>query len=114
MTATRGLGNLLARGCDQAANSLAMTDLRAKSEIACGRLDIERPAFGSRPAAIDFDPYRLAGGRRGSSNVVGRDFFRMGDEIAELLATFCIAGLHGGARGVVDKDVGPVGHRRDA
>ena len=55
MTATRGIGNLLARGFDQTANSLAMTDLRAKPEIARGRLDIEGAALGFRLAGIDLD-----------------------------------------------------------
>jgi len=55
MTVIRRIGNLLARGFDQAANSLAMTDLRAKPEIAHCRLEIERAAFGLRPAGIDLD-----------------------------------------------------------
>src|SRR4029079_6588564 len=114
MTATRGLGNLpLTRGFDQAANSLAMTDLRAKPEILCGGFNVKRPAFGFRPAGIDFDADRLAGPCSSSADVVGCDSLRMGDEIAELLAAFCIAGLHRGPRGVVDIDVRPVGHRCD-
>ncbi|HLB83681.1 MAG TPA: hypothetical protein VJK00_03040, partial [Steroidobacteraceae bacterium] len=84
----------LARGFDQTANSLAMTDLRAKPEIARGRFNVERPAISSRPAGIDFDAYGLAGGCCRSSDVVRRDLLRMRDEITELLAAFCIAGLH--------------------
>src|SRR5689334_17006053 len=104
MTAVRGIGNMLARGFDQAANSLAMTDLRAKSEIARGRFDIERPAFGFCPAGIDLDAYGLACGGGGGGDVLGRDSLRMRDEVAELPAAFCIAGLHRGAGRIVDID----------
>src|SRR6476646_5420249 len=91
-----------------------MTDLRAKPEIARGRFNVERPAISSRPAGIDFDAYGLAGGCCRSSDVVRRDFLRMRDEITELLAAFCIAGLRGAAASSVDITIVPLGHRRDA
>ena len=47
MTATHEIGNLSQRvSLDQAANPFAMTDLRAKPEIARGRLDVERTPRG--------------------------------------------------------------------
>ena len=88
MTAAHEIGNLLAHRFDQAANSLAMTDLRAKPEISCGGLDFERASCGRWLAAVNLEVYRVARCSRGRRDVVGGDFFRMCNEITELLPTF--------------------------
>src|SRR5262249_59923181 len=111
MTAAHEIGNLLAHRFDQAANSLAMTDLRAKPEVARGRLDIEWTPRGLWFAAIDLEAHWLAGGRRRGSNILGSDFFWMCNKVAELLPAIGEAGLDRRARGIVDVDIGPIGHR---
>src|SRR5262245_49647989 len=111
MTAMRGIGNLpLADRLEQAANTVAMTDLRAKPEVARSRCDIERPALDLWLSAVDLEVYRPAGGGCGSGDVIGRDPFRVCDEVAQLLAAFCIAGLRRRTCGIVNIDVGPVRH----
>ena len=87
--------------------------MRAKPEVARGRFNVKRPAFGFWLPSVDLDAHGLSGGSRCGGDVVGRDSLRMGDEIAELPAAFCIAGQHGGAGGIVDIDIRPVAHRRD-
>jgi len=88
MTAAHEIGNLLAHRFDQTANPFAMTDLRAKPEIARGRLDIERAPCGRWLGAINLEVHRTArcGCRR--RDVVGGDFFRVCNEITKLLPTF--------------------------
>src|SRR5262249_61737345 len=94
MTAAHEVGNLsLARRLDQAANPFAMTDLRAKPEIVRGRLDIEWTPGGLCFAAIDLETHWLARRSRSRRDVVGGDFFRMRDEIAEGLPAGWEAGL---------------------
>src|SRR5262245_2083355 len=112
MTAMRRIGNLpLADRLDQPANTFTMTDLCAKPEVARCRRDIERPTLDLWLAGVDLDAYRPACSRRGGGDVIGRDLFRVCDEVTKLLAAFCIAGLHCRPGGVVDVDVRPVRHR---
>ena len=87
MTVAHEIGNLsqLARRLDQAADPFAMTDLRAKPEIARSRLDIEWTPRGLWFAGINRQAHWLACCSRRRGDVVGGDFFRMRNEIAEVL-----------------------------
>ena len=77
----------LSGGRDHAANSLMVTDLRTKAEIARGCLHVDRSARGLWLGAIDLQPHRASGGRASSSDILRRDTLGMRHEIGKLLTS---------------------------
>src|SRR5215469_6705535 len=75
----------LARRLDQAADPFAMTDLRAKPENARSSFDTEWTPRGRWFAGINLQAHWIACCGRRRRYVVGGDFFRMRNEIAEVL-----------------------------
>src|SRR5512136_1824728 len=95
---------------DHTANTFTVAHLGAKSEIACRRIDVDWPSRRNRLTVVNLKTHRLASRRSSGCDIARCHLFRMCDKIAEL---FAAPGKAGGDRrlcGVVNINVGPVGH----